>query len=413
MRNAARLAVVGGGPAGLMAATCAAAAGINVDIYDAMPSLGRKFLMAGKSGLNITHAEPEELFRTRYIDTAPAFERAIQSFGPRDVRAFMEELGIEAFTGSTGHVFPKAMKASPMLRAWLRQLGAAGVKVHLRHRLVEVSALGDLVFETPAGRVVVSPDAVVFALGGGSWARLGSDGRWAQEFAARGIGVVPFEPSNGGFIIPWSAHMRENFAGVPVKAVRLTVNTPDGPYTTRGEFVITAQGVEGGGVYTLSAPLRRQLRADGTATLHLDLVPDIALARLAESVARPAGKQSLSNHLRKVAHLSPVKLALMREGIARPQDLAPNALAAALKAVPIRVVATAEMDRAISTAGGVSWAALDDHFMLRAVPGHFCAGEMLAWDAPTGGYLLTGALATGRAAAFGAVAYLAGRQRAD
>lgn len=379
--------VIGAGPAGLMAAEVMAAAGLSVTIADAMPSFGRKFLMAGKSGLNLTKAAPLERFLAAYGLASDPMRAAIADFGPEAVITWTEALGQAHFTGSTGRVFPVAMKASPLLRAWLARLDKVGVISKVRWRWAGWQD-GRVVFETPASTVTCAPQVTVLALGGASWARLGSNGEWAQFL---GGDIAPFAPANMGFVVNWSAHMAPHF-GKPVKAVALTA----GPLQSRGEFVLSRDGIEGGGIYEVSAAMR-----DG-AELTVDLLPDWSLARVAAALAKPRGKASLSNHLRKVLRLDPVRLALLME-FARPF---PDDVAPMIKALPIRHLGPRPMDQAISTAGGVRFDAMDNQLMLRARPGVFCAGEMLDWEAPTGGYLITGCLATGRLAGTGAVAYL-------
>ncbi|MCA8901583.1 MAG: TIGR03862 family flavoprotein [Hyphomonas sp.] len=385
-----------------MAADMISAAGIGVDLFEAMPSAARKFLMAGKSGLNVAHEGDIVDFASRYVSPGGRLGALIGDFGPREVVAWMADLGMAAHTGPSGRIFPVSMKASPLLRAWLARLGAQGVRLHLKHRWTGWSADGTLMFEAPSGPLAVSPAATVFALGGASWRRLGSDGAWADVFSATGVGLAPFRPSNCGFLADWSQRMRTEFAGAPVKGVRLTV----GAQSTREEFVVTARGVESGGIYTLSAALRDELESAGTATLWLDLLPDMDEGEIARRLSKAGTKQSLSNRLRKALSLTGVKTALMHECTPREALGTPEAVARAIKAVPLNLTGTAPMDEAISTAGGVRWDALDDRLMLRAMPGTFAAGEMLDWDAPTGGYLLTACLATGKAAGEGVLAWL-------
>lgn len=404
MTDSAQVAVIGAGPAGLMAAEALAAEGLSVCVYDAMPSFGRKFLMAGKSGLNITHAEQPARFLGRYPDAEPRLHASIEAFGNTEIVNWMEGLGISAFTGSTGRIFPQQMKASPLLRAWLQRLSGQGVTFKTKHRWTGWSAEGALDFETPEGLEQIKPDATILALGGASWARLGSDGAWVRLLQQNGVSIAPFLPANCGFLIDWSDRIKSEFAGAPVKGVKLFV-PPDGP-DSRGEFVITARGVESGGVYTLSRHLRDQIHHTGEATLFVDLLPDLSHDQILKRVSKPRGKQSWSNHLRKTLNLSAVKRALLYEVIDRSVFDEPVQLTNMLKALPLALNGIAPLDEAISVAGGVTWDALDDDFMLTALPGVFCAGEMLDWEAPTGGYLITACLATGRAAGQGAIHWL-------
>ena len=400
----ARVAIVGGGPAGLMAAEVLAAVdGLEVAIFDAMPSFGRKFLMAGKGGMNITHSEPMSAFVGRYGARQTAIAPLLEAFGPQQLREWIGDLGIETFVGSSGRVFPSEMKAAPLLRAWLHRLRGAGVQFHVRHRWLGWGADGALRFATPAGEKLLTFDALVLALGGGSWARLGSDGAWVPLLAERGITVAPLMPTNCGFDVGWSAHFSERFAGQPVKPVIASVAGS----SQRGEFNITAGGIEGGLVYALSAPLRDALASEGRAVLHLDLAPDRTLARLTADLAHPRGHDSRANHLRRRAGIDGVKAGLLREFLPISTLTATDRLAVAIKHLALPVSAARPIDEAISTAGGVAFEALDERLMLRDLPGVFCAGEMLDWEAPTGGYLLTACFATGRAAGLGAHAWLA------
>ena len=382
--------VIGAGPAGLMAAEVAATQGLSVIIADAMPSVGRKFLMAGKSGLNLTKDEPLEPYLAAFGPLPDSLRATLAAFGPAQVMDWAETLGQPLFTGSTGRVFPKAMKASPLLRAWLARLNACGVTLHRRWRWAGWQ--GDaLLFQTPDGPQMITAKAVVLALGGGSWARLGSDGTWTHYLPEV---VTPFAPANMGFVVDWSAHMARHF-GAPVKAVEMSA----GRLTTRGECIISARGIEGGGIYALSRAMREG------APLVMDLAPDRTLAQVSAALARPRGKTSLTNHLRKVLRLDPVRLALLAEfGMPYPADLAPL-----IKALPIRHADPRPMDEAISTAGGVRLDALNDDLMLHRRLGVFCAGEMLDWEAPTGGYLISACLATGRRAGWAAAEYAAKR----
>ncbi len=399
-----RVAIIGGGPAGLMAAEhLATVDGLQVDVFDAMPSLGRKFLMAGKGGMNITHSEALPAFIGRYGARAAEVGRMVEAFPPEALRAWIHGLGIETFVGTSGRVFPTEMKAAPLLRAWLHRLREAGVRFHVRHRWTGWDERGQLLFSTPQGPLTVAPDACVLALGGGSWARLGSDGAWVSILQAKAIPVAPLRPANCGFDVDWSPVFRERFAGAPVKAVIATV----GRLRQQGEFNITANGIEGGLIYAVSAPLRDQLAAGEAGTLSLDLAPGRDLARLSADLAKPRGRDSLSNHLRRRAGIEGVKAALLRE-CCTPETLNhPATLAAAIKALPLQVAAPRPLDEAISSAGGVAFDALNEHLMLAALPGCFVAGEMLDWEAPTGGYLLTACFASGRCAALGVAEWLA------
>jgi len=403
--STANVAVIGGGPAGLMAAEVLAAAGVRVELYDAMPSVGRKFLMAGKGGMNITHSEPFERFVSRYGARRAHIEPLLAAFGPVALRAWIHDLGIATFIGSSGRVFPADMKAAPLLRAWLHRLRGAGVCFHVRHRWLGWDAAGALRFAAPRGEMAVRPDATVLALGGGSWARLGSDGAWVSLLTRRGIDVAPLRPSNCGFEVAWSEHFRARHAGQPVKPVVASF----AGCRQQGELMVTEYGIEGGLVYALSAPLREAIAGAGRALLHLDLVPGRELARLTADLGRPRGRDSLAKHLRRQAGIEGVKAGLLRE-VARESDMAsPARIAALLKALPLMLTATRPLDEAISSAGGVRFEVLDARLMLRAVPGVFCAGEMLDWEAPTGGYLLTACLASGRAAGQGVLEWLAER----
>ena len=395
-------AVIGGGPAGLMAAEALAGSGVEVALYDAMPSVGRKFLQAGIGGLNLTHAERPETFLARYGARRGDLEPLLKAFGPDALRAWAVGLGIETFVGSSGRVFPKEMKAAPLLRAWLKRLRAAGVRFHLRHRWMGWAADGALRFASPEGASSVHTDATILAVGGGSWGRLGSDGAWVSLLQARGVEVDALAPANCGFDAPWSGFFKEHHAGQPVKPV--TAWLEDGA-PLQGEFVVTTQGIEGGLVYALSAPLRDAIARQGDVVLHLDLVPNRDVPRLAQDLAKPRGSQSMANHLRKQTGIDGVKAGLVREVLGK--ELPPAAeLAAALKDLPLRLTAARPLDEAISSAGGVRFGSLDGRLMLKGVPGVFCAGEMLDWEAPTGGYLLTACFATGRAAGLGAAAWL-------
>ncbi|MBI5257887.1 MAG: TIGR03862 family flavoprotein [Burkholderiales bacterium] len=408
--HAPRVAIIGGGPAGLMAAEALLAGGAQVDLYDAMPSVGRKFLLAGKGGLNLTHSEPIEAFVQRYGAQAPVVGRWLQALGPQALREWAQGLGISTFVGSSGRVFPAEMKAAPLLRAWLHRLRAAGLTLHMRHRWngwQPGDSPFDLHFSTPQGPQAARADAVVLTLGGASWARLGSDGAWWAWLDACGVALAPLLPANCGFDVGWSPYLAERFAGAPIKSVRLMFVDDAGQRFDRpGEFVLTATGIEGSLVYAASALIRNQIARHGSATITLDLVPGRSVARLAEGLAHGRGTRSLPNHLREHAGLEGAKAALLRErysadALARRVAEAPQALAAELKAWPLTLRAARPIDEAISTAGGVRLEALDEGLMLRAMPGVFCAGEMLDWEAPTGGYLLSASLASGHVAGQG------------
>ncbi len=409
--SAPRIAVIGGGPAGLMAAEVLAGSGCRVDLFDAMPSVARKFLLAGKGGMNITHAEPYDRFLARYGERREALQPLLDAFGPDALREWIHGLGIATFVGSSGRVFPADMKAAPLLRAWLHRLREQGVRFHMRHRWLGWHDDGALRFATLAGETSHSADATLLALGGGSWAKLGSDGAWLPLLQAQGIAVAPLKPANCGFdVAAWSDHLRERFAGEPVKGIAARIGGSTAQMR-RGEFVITAGGIEGGLVYALSAGLRDTIERDGSATLEIDLLPDRDTAQVAAEVARPRGSRSLASHLQGRLGLKGVKAGLLRELLGTDGFADTARLAAAIKCLPLRLTATRPLDEAISSAGGVRFEALDEHLMLRARPGTFVAGEMLDWEAPTGGYLLTACFASGRAAAHGVLDWLARRSR--
>ncbi|WP_207003522.1 TIGR03862 family flavoprotein [Trinickia mobilis] len=420
--STAFVAVVGAGPAGLMAAEVLSRAGVRVDVFDAMPSAGRKFLLAGIGGMNITHSEPLDAFVGRYGARRETLAPLIGRLGPEALREWVHGLGIGTFVGSSGRVFPTGMKAAPLLRAWLRRLREAGVRLHMRHRWVgwngSTDALHALRFETPEGERVVLADAVVLATGGGSWPRLGSDGTWVPLLAARGVEVAPLKPSNCGFDANWSAFFQERFAGQPVKSVAIGVAcSEDGaaPPFRQGEFVVTQTGIEGSLVYALSAPIRDAIEADGAATIWLDLAPGWSAQRVAEALMRPRGARSMSSHLQSKLHITGVKLGLLRECLSKDEFADLARLALAIKALPLRLTGVRPIDEAISSAGGVAFEALDEDLMAERLPGVFCAGEMLDWEAPTGGYLLTACFASGAAAGRGVLEYLArgSRDRSD
>jgi uncharacterized flavoprotein (TIGR03862 family) len=399
------VAVIGGGPAGLMAAEVLSEVGIRVDVYDAMPSVGRKFLMAGKGGMNITHSEPMDAFLTRYGARSAQIAPLLDAFGPDALRVWIQGLGISTFVGSSGRVFPTEMKAAPLLRAWLHRLRESGVRFHMRHRWTGWSDENELVFETADGKIAVQADAVILALGGGSWARLGSDGAWVPTLSARGIAVVPLKPANCGFDVNWSAHFSEKFAGEPLKSVTVSFTDSAGQlHVKQGDLMVTASGVEGGLIYALSGLLRDQIEACGSAVIRIDLVPGKDLARVMTEVDHPRGSRSMSSHLQSRANIKGVKAGLLRELLSREAFEKSELLAAGIKSLSLKLIAPRPLDEAISSAGGVRFEDMDDALMVR--PGLFCAGEMLDWEAPTGGYLLTACFASGRRAGLGALEWL-------
>lgn len=394
-----KIVIIGGGPAGLMAAEAAVTAGASVALYEAMPSVGRKLLLAGKGGLNLTHSEPIEWLLSRYGPRRAFIEPAIRSFSPETLRAWARGLGVETFAGTSGRIFPTDLKAAPLLRAWLRRLREHGVQFYVRHRWCGWNEHGRFRFVTSRGTSLVQADAVVLALGGGSWPQLGSDGKWTQILAEQRVPIAPLKPANCGFDVRWSEHFRARFAGHPVKTVALEVKASDGSTIQRmGEFVITANGVEGGIIYMGSAMVRDIIAVEGMATMWLDLVPDRPLDRLVRDLSRPRGKRTVATHLTRNAGIAGVKAGLLREVVTNDVLSDPVRLAAAIKSLPLTLVAPRPLEEAISTAGGVLFDALDHNLMVRSLPGVFCAGEMLDWEAPTGGYLLTACLATGRLA---------------
>ena len=409
------VAVVGGGPAGLIAAETLAQGGAQVDLYDAMPSVGRKFLLAGIGGMNITHAEPFEIFATRYGVREQALRPLLDSFSPDALRGWIHTLGIETFVGSSGRVFPRDMKAAPLLRAWLHRLREAGVRFHMRHRWLGWTETGALRFATPAGDLHAEADALVMALGGASWPKLGANGDWVPLLRQRGIDIAPLLPANCGFDVAggWSAHLRSRFAGQPLKTVALHFADASGrPHARQGELMLSDTGIEGSLVYALSAALRDAIAARGPVAVNLDLLPDKSPARVLAEVSHPRGSRSLSSHLQSRAGLKGAKMALLYECLAKDTLNDPVRLAQAIKSLPLTLAAPRPIEEAISSAGGVRFEALDERLMLRNLPGVFCAGEMLDWEAPTGGYLLTACLASGRAAGQGALEYLMTRHAA-
>ena len=409
-----RVAVIGGGPAGLMAAEVLVGAGVRVDLYDAMPTVGRKFLLAGKGGMNITHSEPAGDFVQRYGARAGHIKAWLASFDAQAVREWIHGLGIATFVGTSGRVFPADMKAAPLLRSWLHRLRAAGVQFHTRHRWLGWRD-GQLVFSSPDGEHLAHADATILALGGGSWARLGSDGAWVGvlERMSAGVAVAPLAPSNCGFDVDWSAHFSSRHAGAPLTTVAIESTGLDGRQVRRqGQFVITAGGVEGSLVYALSAPLREQIAANGSATIYLDLAPDFSAERVAADVAYPRGARSMSSHLQSRLGIKGVKSGLLRECLTKEEFSDPGQLAAAIKRLPVVLKRPRPLDEAISSAGGIRFEAMEaDTLMLHGLPGVFAAGEMIDWEAPTGGYLLTACFASGRVAARCALAWLARGQR--
>jgi predicted flavoprotein YhiN len=443
LTQALRVAVIGGGPAGLMAAEMLASAGpaVSVQLYDAMPSVGRKFLLAGRGGLNLTHSEPPEVFMRRYGEHSAPLQSLIAAFGPAELRAWADALGVETFVGSSGLVFPKDMKAAPLLRAWLHRLRHVGVQFSMRHRWLGWSDDGALKFSTPAGEVFAQADAVVLALGGGSWKRLGSDGAWVPLLADRGVAVAPLQPSNCGFDVVagpaaevlehgetrreflkeligqspapqpgWTEHFSSRFAGQPFKSVAIHFTDSQGrSFNRKGEFVATATGVEGSLIYAVSPLLRDEIAAHGSASFLLDLLPDKTPEQVLVEVRHPRGSRSLSSHLKSRLNLDGIKAAMLYEVLGKDAITDPVKLAAGIKALPVRVLAGRPIDEAISSAGGVKFEALDAHLQITTPaamqPPVFCAGEMLNWEAPTGGYLLTACFASGRAAGQGVLSH--------
>ena len=395
----AHVAIIGGGPAGLMAAEVLSQAGIKVELYDGMPSVGRKFLLAGVGGMNITHSEAYPAFLARYAERAPQIAPLLRAFGAEALCQWIHDLGIETFVGSSGRVFPTDMKAAPLLRAWLKRLRDGGVVIHTRHRWLGWNDHGELRIDSPDGEITIKPDATLLALGGGSWSRLGSDGAWMQLLEQRGVGLAPLQPSNCGFEVQaWSELMVGKFAGAPLKNIAIGLND-DIPRL--GECVITATGIEGSLIYALSAPIRKALNLHGSATIHIDLLPGRPVDKVEAALRKPRGSRSMSKHLHSQLGIDGVKAALLRELTGAECFADPALLAKAIKALPLTLVKTRPLDEAISTAGGVKFESMDERLMLKQLPGVFCAGEMLDWEAPTGGYLLTGCFASGRAAGLG------------
>ena len=402
--SALTVAVIGGGAAGLMAAEVLSKHGFAVDIYDAMPSVGRKFLLAGKGGMNITHSEEQNLFLSRYGQQRVFLEPMLQAFGASDVRQWMAGLGFDSFVGTSGRVFPTDMKAAPLLRAWLHRLREAGVKIHVRHRWTGWDAQGALTFATPDEKKVVHADAVILALGGGSWPRLGSNGAWVSIFQQQGITVARLQAANCGFDTTWSEHFSSRFAGQPLKSVFVSFTDAQGQYhRQQGDFVVTQTGIEGSLIYALSRDLRETINDQGHVICHLDLLPHKNAQQILNALSKPKGSASFSSHLRKQLNIDGVKAGLLRECLSAEVFDQPEKLAVAIKAVPIKLLAARPVPEAISSAGGVSFDALNSDLMLHQLSNVFCAGEMLDWEAPTGGYLLTACFASGRHAALGVI----------
>ncbi len=405
-----KVVVAGGGPAGLMAAEVMSQGGLRVDVYDAMSSVGHKFLRAGTGGLNITHSEPFDKFLSRYGPRRAEIEPLLRQFGPQDLRNWVHVLGFETFVGTSGRVFPVGMKASPLLRAWLKRLQDGGVTFHLRHKWLGWNEDASLRFGTPESEISVTPDAAILALGGGSWRRLGSDGAWVNLLRQAGVRVEALKPSNCGFDIRWSDHFRERYNGHPVKPVILTFKDS---FRQQGEFIVTETGVEGSLIYAASALLRDEIEANGTAIIQLDLAPNFSEGQVMERLARPRGSKTMSSHLERTLAIRGVKSGLLREFAAREDFEKNEILAKAIKGLTVPLISPRPLDEAISTAGGVSFKELDEQLMIRKIPGVFCAGEMLDWEAPTGGYLLTACFSSGRAAGLGVLKWIGNRHESS
>lgn len=410
------VAIIGGGPAGLMAAEVLSKHHIQVDVYDAKPSLGRKLLMAGKSGLNITHSENFEQFVSRYGKHKREIEKWLMVFTPDDLRNWVHEFGIETFIGTSGRVFPKGMKASPLLRAWINKLSEAGVNFHVRHKLVDIkrpaglinadesssSTCGTVIFETEEGIKEVKSDALILALGGGSWKKLGSTGEWVEMLKQLEVKVEALRPANCGFDVQWSNHFLEKFHGHPIKSVTLSFES----FHQQGEFIITKEGLEGGLIYSASSMLRDEIEKNNKAVMYLDLAPDLTKEKLIEKLSKPRGSRSLSSYVEKTIGIRGVKMGLLYEVLSKEDFMNVETLASFIKKLPISLIATRPLDEAISTAGGVSFDSVNEDLMLKNISGVFCAGEMLDWEAPTGGYLLSACFASGVVAGNGVVNFL-------
>jgi uncharacterized flavoprotein (TIGR03862 family) len=402
--NTSSVAIIGGGPAGLMAAEVLSQAGVKVDLYDGMPSVGRKFLLAGVGGMNITHSEPYPAFLGRYAERSGDIAPLLRGFGADDLCQWIHGLGIETFVGSSGRVFPTDMKAAPLLRAWLKRLRETGVTIHTRHRWTGWDAAGNVRIAHPEGELALKPDAVLLALGGASWSRLGSDGAWWPVLAEHGIDLAALQAANCGFeVSAWSELLRSKFAGAPLKNIGIGLQ---GQTPRLGECVITDNGLEGSLIYALSAQIREEINQQGSSTIYIDLLPGKAPSAIQKALEKPRGPRSMSKHLHSQLGIDGVKAALLRELTPRDAFDNPAQLSQALKALPLTLIKARPMDEAISTAGGVTFEAMDQRLMLKQLPGVFCAGEMLDWEAPTGGYLLTACFASGRAAGLGVLEWL-------